>query len=89
MSKYKVKTLQNVLINIILDFYLRGVLSELIGRTTGAIDSYKQSKFFATKFLKNKFFNFTMFFYHLQNNGFKYLAVMEELQQHKEDQEIN
>ena len=89
MSKYKVKTLQNVLINIILDFYLRGVLSELIGRTTGAIDSYKQSKFFATKFLKNKFFNFTMFFYHLQNNGFKYLAVMEECQQHKEDQEIN
>ena len=88
MSKSKVKTLQNVLINIILDFYLRGVLSELLGSTTGAIDSYKQSKFFATKFLKNKFFNFTMFFYHLQNNGFKYLAVMEEFQKHKEEVEI-
>ena len=88
MNKVKVKTLQNVLINIIVDFYLRGVLSELLGSTTGAIDSYKQSKFFATKFLKNKFYNFTMFFYHLQNNGFKYLAVMEEFQQFKEEGEI-
>lgn len=88
MDKCKVKTLQNVLINIILDFYLRGVLSELIGSTTGAIDSYKQSKFFATKFLKNKFYNFTMFFYHLQNNGMKYLAVMEEFQKFKEEEEM-
>ena len=88
MNKTKVKKLQRVLINIILDFYLRGVLSELIGSTTGAIDSYKQSKFFATKFLKNKFYNFTMFFYHLQNNGFKYLAVMEEFKKHKEEEEM-
>ena len=86
-SKIKIKTLQNVLINIILDFYLRGVLSELIGRTPGAIDSYKQSKFFSTKFLKDKYYNFTMFFYNLQNNGFRYLAVMEEFKELKQMRE--
>ena len=86
-SKKTIKILQSVLINIILDFYLRGVLSELIGSTPGAIDSYKQSKFFSTKFLKDKFYNFTMFFYHLQNNGFRYLAVMEEFKELKQIRE--
>ena len=90
-NKTRIRTLKNVLINIIIDFYLRGVLSELLGRTAGAIDSYKQSKFFATKFFKNKYYyyNFTMFFYHLQNNGYKYLAVMEELENYREVKEEN
>ena len=90
-SKMKIKTLQSVLVNIILDFYLRGVLSELLGNTPNAIDSYKQSKFFSTKFLIDKFYNFTMFFYHLQDSGFRYLAVMEEfkeLKQVREEQAI-
>ena len=86
-NKTRIKTLKNILINIIIDFYLRGVLSELLGSTEGAIDSYKQSKFFSTKFFKNKFYNFTMFFYHLQDHGYKYLAVMEELIKNKEEKE--
>ena len=86
-DKKRINTLKNILINVIIDFYLRGALSELLGSTEGAIDSYKQSKFFATKFFKNKFFNYTMFFYHLQNNGYKYLAVMDELKQYREERE--
>ena len=86
-DKKRINSLKNILINVIIDFYLRGVLSELLGSTEGAIDSYKQSKFFATKFFKNKFFNYTMFFYHLQNNGYKYLAVMDELKQYREERE--
>ena len=86
-DKKRINTLKNILINVIIDFYLRGALSELLGSTEGAIDSYKQSKFFSTKFFKNKFFNFTMFFYHLQNNGYKYLAVMDELKQYREERE--
>ena len=86
-NKTRINTLKNILINIIIDFYLRGVLSELLGSTEGAIDSYKQSKFFSTKFFKNKFYNFTMFFYHLQDHGYKYLAVMEELIKNKEERE--
>ena len=86
-DKTRINTLKNILINVIIDFYLRGVLSELLGSTEGAIDSYKQSKFFATKFFKNKFFNYTMFFYHLQNNGYKYLAVMDDLKNYKEEKE--
>ena len=88
LNKQVIKILQNALINIVLDFYLKGVLSELLGSTTRAIDSYKQSKFFATKFLKNKFYNFTMFFYHLQNNGFRYLAVMDEFKKYKDEAQI-
>ena len=88
LSKNKIKTLQTVLMNVILNFYYRGVLSELLGCTAEAIDSYKQSKFFSSKFFKNKYFNFTMFFFHLQNNGYKYLAVMEEFKEYKEQDEI-
>ena len=86
-DKKRINSLKNILINVIIDFYLRGVLSELLGSTEGAIDSYKQSKFFSTKFFKNKFFNYTMFFYHLQNNGYKYLAVMDELKLYREERE--
>ena len=86
-DKTRINTLKNILINVIIDFYLRGVLSELLGSTEGAIDSYKQSKFFATKFFKNKSYNYTMFFYNLQNNGYKYLAVMDELKNYREEKE--
>ena len=48
LSKNKIKTLQTVLMNVILNFYYRGVLSELLGCTAEAIDSYKQSKFFSS-----------------------------------------
>ena len=82
------KIIEEIFINITLAFYLRGVLSELLGNVTKAIDSYKQCKFFTTKFLKNKYYNFTMFFNALQNMGFVYLAVMDELKELKEQKEI-
>ena len=69
-------------------FYLRGVLFELLGNVSNAMDSYKQCKFFSTKFLKKKYYNFTMFFITLQNNGFVYLSVMDELKELKEQKQI-
>lgn len=84
INKLNKKVIEEVFINIALAFYLRGVISELWGNLPNAIDSYKQSKFFATKYLKNKHYNFSMFFQSLQNNGFVYLSVMEELKELKE-----
>ena len=56
---------------------------ELLGNDSNSFDSYKQAKFFSTKFLKNKFFNFSMFFTSLQANGNLYLSVMNELKELK------
>ena len=88
INKINKKILEEIFINIALAFYLRGVLSELLGNVTKAIDSYKQAKFFSTKFLKNKYYNFTMFFNALQNNGYIYLAVMDEFKELKEQKLI-
>ena len=87
INKMNKKIIEEIFVNIALAFYLRGVLSELLGNVTNAIDSYKQSKFFTTKFLKNKYYNFTMFFNALQNNGYIYLAVMDEFKELKEKKE--
>lgn len=90
LSKIKIKILQTILINIILDLYLRGVLFEDLGDTAEAVDSYKQSKYFSSKFFQDKYYsNFTEFFFVLQNNGYKYLAVMEELKKFKKEHENN
>ena len=88
INKINKKILEEIFINIALAFYLRGVLSELLGNVTKAIDSYKQAKFFSTKFLKNKYYNFTMFFNALQNNGYIYLSVMDEFKELKEQKLI-
>ena len=88
INKMNTKVIEEIFINIVLAFYLRGVLSELLGNVTNAIDSYKQCKFFSTKFLKNKYYNFTMFFITLQKNGFVYLSVMDELKELKEKKQI-
>ena len=88
INKMNKKIIEEIFINISIAFYFRGVLSELLGNTTKAIDSYKQCKFFSTKFLKNKYCNFTLFFSSLQNNGYLYLAVVDELKELKEEKEI-
>ena len=88
INKMNKKIFEEIITNIAMAFYLRGVLSELLGNVTKAIDSYKQSKFFSTKFLKNKFYNFTMFFNALQNNGYIYLSVMDEFKELKEQKEL-
>ena len=88
INKMNKKTIEEIFINISIAFYFRGVLSELLGNTTKAIDSYKQCKFFSTKFLKKKYCNFTLFFSSLQNNGYLYLAVVDELKELKEEKEI-
>ena len=88
INKMNIKIIERIFINICLAFYLRGASFELLGNVAKAIDSYKQSKFFATKFLKNKYYNFTMFFIYLQNSGYIYLAVMDELKELKEKKEL-
>ena len=88
INKMNKKIIEEIFINISMAFYFRGVLSELLGNTTKAIDSYKQCKFFSTKFLKKKYYNFTMFFSGLQNNGYLYLAVVDELKELKEEKEL-
>ena len=88
INKMNKKIIEEIFVNISIAFYLRGVLSELLGNTTKAIDSYKQCKFFSTKFLKKKCYNFTMFFSSLQNNGYLYLAVVDELKELKEEKEL-
>ena len=88
INKMNKKIIEEIFINISIAFYFRGVLSELLGNTTKAIDSYKQCKFFSTKFLKKKYYNFTMFFSALQNNGYLYLAVVDELKKLKEEKEL-
>ena len=88
INKMNKKVIDEIFVNISMAFYLRGVLSELLGNVTKAIDSYKQSKFFAIKFLRDKYYNFAMFFNSLQNNGYIYLAVMDEFKELKEQKEI-
>ena len=88
INKINKKILEEIFVNIALAFYLRGVILEFLGNVTKAIDSYKQAKFFSTKFLKNKYYNFTMFFNALQNNGYIYLAVMDEFKELKEQKVI-
>ena len=88
INKLNKKVIEEIFANISLAFYLRGVLMELLGNDSNAFDSYKQSKFFATKFLKNRFFNFSMFFKSLQANGNIYLSVMNELKELKEEKTI-
>jgi len=89
INKMNIKIIEQIFINICLAFYLRGASFELLGNVAKAIDSYKQSKFFATKFLKNKYYNFTMFFIYLQNSGYIYLAVMDEFKELKEKKELD
>ena len=84
INRMNKKVIDKIIVNISLAFYLRGVTSELLGNVTKAIDSYKQAKFFATKFLRNKYYNFSMFFKAMQNNGYIYAYVMEELKELKE-----
>ena len=88
INKLNKKIFEEIFVNISLAFYLRGVLSELLGNVTKAIDSYKQAKFFSIKFLREKYYNFAMFFNSLQNNGYIYLAVMDEFKELKEQKEI-
>ena len=88
INKINKKVIEEIFANISLAFYLRGVLMELLGNDSNAFDSYKQSKFFATKFLKNKYFNFSIFFKSLQTNGCIYLSVMDELKELKEEKKI-
>ena len=85
LNKMNKKVIEEIFINIVLSFYLRGVIFELLGDDSSAFDSYKQSKFFSDKFLKNKYYNFSMFFKSLQNNGYIYLSVMDELKELKEE----
>ena len=87
INKMDKKVIDEVIVNISLAFYLRGVISELLGNVTKAIDSYKQAKFFATKFLRNKYYNFSMFFKAMQNNGYIYASVMDELKELKEQRQ--
>ena len=89
INRMNKKIIEEVFVNIALSFYLRGVILELLGNVTNAMDSYKQAKFFTTKFLKNKYYNFTMFFNALESNGFVYLSVMNELKELKEQKEIS
>jgi hypothetical protein len=88
VNKNNIKIFKEILVNITLAFYLRGVLSEFVGNVSNAIDSYKQSKFFSTKFLMDKYYNFTMFFYALQNKGITYLAVMENFKELREKKDF-
>ena len=85
LNEMNKKVIDQVFINIVISFYLRGVIFELLGNDSNAFDSYKQSKFFADKFLKNKYYNFCMFFKSLQTNGYIYLSVMDELKELKEE----
>ena len=85
LNKMNKKVIDQVFINIVISFYLRGVIFELLGNDSNAFDSYKQSKFFADKFLINKYYNFCMFFKSLQTNGYIYLSVMDELKELKEE----
>lgn len=87
INKMNKKVIDEIIANISLAFYHRGVISELLGNVTKAIDSYKQAKFFATKFLRNKYYNFSMFFKAMQNNGYIYASVMEELKELKEQRQ--
>ena len=89
INKMNIKIIEQIFINICLAFYLRGASFELLGNVAKAIDSYKQCKFFATKFLKSRYYNFTMFFFYLQNSGYIYLAVMDELKELKEKKELD
>ena len=87
INRMNKKVIEEIIVNISLAFYLRGVISELLGNVTKAIDSYKQAKFFATKFLRNKYYNFSMFFKAMQNNGYIYASVMDELKELKEQKQ--
>ncbi len=88
VNKKTIKIIDETFVNLTLAFYLRGILCENMGNVAFAIDSYKQAKYISTKFLINKYYNFTMLFKALQTNGITYLFVMDKLKELKEKKEI-
>ena len=87
LNKMKKIIIEDIIINISIAFYFRGILSEHLGKVVKALESYKQCKFFASKFLqkKSKFANFLQ---NLQINGIIYCSTMEELKEFKENKKL-
>ncbi len=67
------------IINMILTFYLRGVLFEIYGNLTKSIEAYKQSRWLSDKFLKTNQPEFNLFINNIEKRAFIYFYIINDI----------
>ena len=78
-EKTKKRYLYKILLNIIISFYLRGIICEHLGLYLKAIGSYRQCKWFAKKFLDDFSIKVYQFFSNLENKIHIYLEIFKDI----------
>ncbi len=90
LKKLNKRVVENNYVNMVVAFFLRGIISENLGEITNAMSYYKQSRFIALKLFKKKYYNkFIELINETVNNGYSYVFVLKELKKCKENKEID
>ena len=90
LKKLNKRVVENNFVNMVVAFFLRGIISENLGEITNAMSYYKQSRFIALKLFKRKYYNkFIELINEIVNNGYSYVFVLKELKKYKENKEID
>ena len=82
-KKNKRTIIEEVLINMALNFYLRGAIFEHYGNIDSALDSYKEVEWFALKFLSNKYPSFVKYTTSLLNYAWSNYNMIYEIRYEK------
>ena len=69
------------IINMILTFYLRGILFEIYGNLPKSVEAYKQSRWLSDKFLKTNQPEFTYFINNIEKRSFIYFYIINDIKE--------
>ena len=72
LSKTAQHYLNKIFVNIVIAFYHRGVSEENLGNIVKAIEAYKQSKWFAMKFIKEEVPELAQFIFDVEKRALSY-----------------
>jgi len=86
LSEKRRHYLNKIFTNIAIAFYQRGVCLENLGEIVKAIESYRQSRFFVKKFLKNDHAAFTEFVSSVEKRANSYYAIINNIKNKEVDQ---